>query len=103
MYKKGVQKCAICWEVDRRFHCIRWVVSNNRVKDHPGNKHSPLPESDCEWDDVDESIDLEDTEEENSEVLKCLGEEVPEQAKVGGLVRNSKTTRSEEITFFNAH
>ena len=50
-----------------------------------------IPESDSQWQDVDECIDLEDTEKEDSEVLKGLGEEVPEQTKVGGLVRDRKT------------
>ena len=34
---------------------------------------------------------MEDTEKEDSEVLKGLSEEVPKQAKVGGLVRDRKT------------
>ncbi len=53
------------------------------------NKHN-IPESYCEWEDVDEGIDLEDAEEENSEVLKRLSEEIPEKAKVRSLVRNTK-------------
>ena len=36
------------------------------------------PKSDSEWQDVDKGIDLEDTEEEHSEVLKSLRKEVPE-------------------------
>jgi hypothetical protein len=36
-----------------------------------------MPESDSQWQDVDECIDLEDTEKEDSEVLKGLSEEVP--------------------------
>lgn len=45
-----------------------------------------LPESDCEWKDVDEGIDLEHAEEEHSEVFECFGEEVPEEAKIRSLV-----------------
>ena len=44
------------------------------------------PKSDGEWQDVDEGIDLEDAEEEHSEVLKGLCEEVPEQTHIGGLI-----------------
>ena len=55
------------------------------------NKMVHIPESDCQWEDIDECIDLEDTEEKDSEMLKGLGEEVPEQTKVGGLVWNRKT------------
>ena len=55
------------------------------------SSHSCIPESNSQWEDVDECIDLEDTEKENSKVLKGLGEEVPEQTKVGGLVRDRKT------------
>ena len=51
-----------------------------------------IPESDSQWQDADECIDLEDTEKEDSEVLKGLSEEVPKQAKVGGLVRDRKTS-----------
>ena len=50
-----------------------------------------IPESDSQWEDVDECIDLEDTEKEDSKVLKGLSEEVPEQTKVGGLVWDRKT------------
>ena len=51
-----------------------------------------IPESDSQWKDVDECIDLEDTEKEDSKVLKGFSEEVPEQTKVGGLVWNSQAT-----------
>ena len=52
-----------------------------------------IPEPDSQWQDIDECIDLEDTEEKDSKVLKGLGEEVPEQTKVGRLVWDSKTAR----------
>ena len=51
-----------------------------------------VPESNSEWQDIDECIDLEDAEEEDSEVLKCLGEEVPEETKVGGLIWHCQAT-----------
>ena len=54
------------------------------------------PESDCQWEDIDECIDLEDAEEKDSEMLKGLGEEVPEQTKVGGLVWNRKTAEKRD-------
>ena len=51
------------------------------------------PEAYGERDDVDEGIHLEHTEEEYSEVLKRLSEEVPEQAEVGSLVRDREPVR----------
>ena len=42
-----------------------------------------VPESDCEWKDIDESIDLEHTEEEDAEMFKSLSEEIPEEAYIG--------------------
>ena len=57
------------------------------------DKQTNQPESDGEWEDVDECIDLEDAEEEDSKMLKRLSEEIPEEAKVGGLVWNTKAVR----------
>ena len=57
-----------------------------------------IPESYRQWQDIDECIDLEDTEEEYSEVLKGFGEEVPEETKVGRLVRYSKAARYAQHT-----
>ena len=62
-----------------------------------------IPESDSQWQDVDECIDLEDTEKEDSKVLKGLGEEVPEQTKVGGLVRDRKTLDIESVKIQCVH
>lgn len=45
-----------------------------------------LLEFDGQRDGVEENIDLEDTEEEEAEVLKHLGEEIPEEAYVWGQV-----------------
>ena len=45
-----------------------------------------LPESHRERKDVDEGIDLEHTQEEDTEVLKGLSEEVPEETNVGSEV-----------------
>ena len=50
-----------------------------------------IPESDGERQDVEEGIDLEYTEEEDSEVFKCLSEEVPEQTNVGSQIRNCQS------------
>jgi energy-converting hydrogenase A subunit M len=46
-----------------------------------------------EGQDVDESINLEHTEKEYSEVLEGLREEIPEQAQVRCLIRDTKTVR----------
>ena len=48
-----------------------------------------LPESYSEWEDIDEGIDLKHTQKEHSEVLKGLREEVPEEAKIRSLVRDT--------------
>ena len=45
---------------------------------HTHNLYGHTPESYGQWQDVDKCIDLEDTEEENSKMFKCFGEEVPE-------------------------
>ena len=59
--------------------------------------HQHKPESNSEWQNIDECIDLEDAEEEDSEVLKCLGEEVPEETKVGRLVRHWQSVHDSKI------
>ena len=46
------------------------------------------PEAHGEGQDVDESVDLEHTQEEDTEVLKGLCEEVPEEAHVWSQVRH---------------
>ena len=53
------------------------------------NLYHHIPESNCQRQDIDECIDLEDTEEKHSEVFKGLSEEVPEETKIGSLVWNS--------------
>ena len=50
-----------------------------------------VPESHGEWEDVDEGIDLEHAEEEDTKVLKCFCEEIPEEASVWCLVRDCET------------
>ena len=50
-----------------------------------------LPESHRERKDVDEGIDLEHTQEEDTEVLKSLSEEVPEETNVGSEVWYSQS------------
>lgn len=55
---------------------------------HEDEKHWMLLEFDGQRDGVEEDIDLEDAEEEEAEVFKHLGEEIPEEADVGGQVRN---------------
>ena len=57
----------------------------------------------CQWQDIDECIDLEDTEEEDSELLKGFGEEVPEETEVRRLVRYSKAARCAQHTIINIH
>ena len=51
----------------------------------------PTPESDTEGEDVDEGVDLKHTEEEDSEVLEGLSEEVPEEAHIGSEVWHHQT------------
>lgn len=53
------------------------------------------PESEGEREDVDEGVDLEDTEEEDAEVLKGLREEIPEETNVRGEVGNCEAVREE--------
>lgn len=43
------------------------------------NPLTNVPESNGEWQDIYESIDLEDAEKEYSKMLECLSEEVPEE------------------------
>ena len=45
-----------------------------------------LPESEGEREDVEKGIDLEDTQEEDSEVFESLSEKVPEQSHIGSQV-----------------
>ena len=51
----------------------------------------PTPESDAEGEDVDERVDLKHAEEEDSEVLKGLSEEIPEEAHIGSEVWHRQT------------
>ena len=47
-----------------------------------------IPESVTKRSHVEEKVDLEGTDEEDSEVVKHLGEEIPEYPHVGGELRN---------------
>ena len=57
-----------------------------------------VPKPDCEWQDVDEGVDLKHTQEKHSEVLKGLRKEIPEQPQVGSLVGDTKAGRTTTTT-----
>ena len=50
-----------------------------------------LLEFDGEWEGVEEHVDLEDAEEEETEVIEHLSEEIPEETDVRGQVRYRQT------------
>lgn len=50
-----------------------------------------LLELDGQREGVEEDVDLEDTQEEEAEMFEHLGEEIPEEADVGGQVRHRET------------
>ena len=56
-----------------------------------------LPESDCQRNDIDESIDLEYAEEKYSKMFKSLGEKVPKEANIWSLVRHRKSAKKAYI------
>lgn len=55
------------------------------------SEEGDLLEFDGQRDGVEEDVDLEDAEEEEAEVFKHLGEEIPEEADVWGQVRYRET------------
>ena len=74
-------------------HCSKPCASGLTKERESPQATYYVPKPDCEWQDVDEGVDLEHTQEKHSEVLKGLREEIPEQPQVGSLVRDTKTGR----------
>ena len=83
-----------------------WTTYQNSNIYRP-QKKSPsnsLPEFYGQRDGVDECIDLENTDEEEAEVLKHLREEIPEDADVGGQVRHTEAgIKTQDISDYHFH
>lgn len=64
------------------------LKDGDHSKLHEDQEHRMLLEFDGQRDGVEEDVDLEDAEEEEAEVFKHLGEEIPEEANVWSQVRH---------------